>query len=66
MFKAIALICSVWIANGEAKQACFTHMFEWEFKTRKECQVRLLYYRAKEQPTYHKIILAECVNVKKS
>ena len=72
MFKAMALICSAWIANGEAKQACFTHMFEWEFllscqrtlilsqycvrrmckgqqvmRRKRECQMRLIYYRAK-------------------
>ena len=50
MFKAVALICSVWIADGRAKQECFTHMFDWEFQTRKECQLRLLRYRAKEKP----------------
>ena len=61
MFKAVALICSVWIAEGRAKQECFTHMFDWEFQTRKECQIRLLRYRAKEQPAYHNIILDECI-----
>ena len=61
MFKAVALICSVWIADGRAKQECFTHMFDWEFQTRKECQLRLLRYRAKEKPAYHNIILDECI-----
>ena len=55
MFKAMALICAAWIANGQAKQACFTHMFDWEFETKRECQMRLIYYRAKELPHYHNI-----------
>ena len=65
MFKAMALICSAWISNGEAKQACFTHMFDWEFETKKECQMRLIYYRAKELPPYHNVVLGECVKVNK-
>ena len=36
MFKAMALICAAWISNGQAKQACFTHMFDWEFETKRE------------------------------
>ena len=65
MFKAMALICAAWIANGEAKQACFTHMFDWEFETKQECQMRLLHYRAKEVPHYHNIVLGECIKVNK-
>ena len=42
MFKAVAVICSAWIANGEAKQACFTHMFDWKFETKKEGKVNML------------------------
>ena len=63
MFKAIALICSVWIVNDKPKQACFTHMFAWQFETKKECQIRLLHYRARELPAYQQIILAECTKV---
>ena len=63
MFKAIALICSAWISNGEAKQQCFYHKFEWEFETKRECQMKL-YYRAKEVPPYHNIVLGECVKDK--
>ena len=40
MFKAIGLICSAWIVNGEPKQACYTHKFRWEFETKRECQIR--------------------------
>ena len=65
MFKAVALICSVWIADGRAKQECFTHMFDWEFETKRECQMRLLHYRAKEVPHYHNIVLGECIKVNK-
>ena len=65
MFKAMALICAAWIANGQAKQACFTHMFDWEFETKRECQMRLIYYRAKELPHYHNIVLGECIKVNK-
>jgi len=61
MFKAIALICSAWISNGEAKQQCFYHKFEWEFETKRECQMKLLYYRAKELPPYQNIVLGECI-----
>ena len=65
MFKAMALICSAWIANGEAKQSCFTHMFKWEFETKKECQeMRLIYF--KEVPPYHNIVLGECIEVNKT
>ena len=66
MFKAMALICSVWIADGRAKQECFTHMFKWKFETREQCQLRLFRYRAKEMPAYHKMILRDCVRVNKS
>ena len=59
MFKAVALICSVWIAEGRAKQECFTHMFDWEFQTRKEVKTSSL--SAKEKPAYHNIILDECI-----
>ena len=64
MFKAIALICSAWISNGVAMQQCFYHKFEWEFETKRECQMKLLYYRAKEVPPYHNIVLGECVKDK--
>ena len=63
MFKAMALICAVWIADGRAKQECFNHLFEWEFETKRECQMRLIYYRAKELPPYHNVVLGECVKV---
>ena len=63
MFKAVAIIWSAWIANNEAKQACFTHMFDWKFETRKECQIRLIYYRAKELPPYHNIALGDCIKI---
>ena len=65
MFKAMALICAAWISNGQAQQACFTHMFDWEFETKRECQMRLIYYRAKELPHYHNIVLGECIKVNK-
>ena len=61
MFKALALVCSVWIADGRAKQECFTHKFKWEFETKKECQMRLIYYQAKELPHYQKMVLSECI-----
>ena len=61
----MALICSVWIADGRAKQQCFNHLFEWEFETKRECQMRLIYYRAKELPPYQNIILGECIKIKK-
>ena len=48
MFKAIGLICSAWIVNGEPKQACYTHKFRWEFETKRECQIRFLHYRTRE------------------
>ena len=65
MFKAMALICAVWVADGRAKQECFNHLFEWEFETKRECQMRLIYYRAKELPPYHNIVLGECIKVNK-
>ena len=48
MIKAMALICSVWIANEQTKQECFTHMFKWNFKTIKECEMKLINYRFNE------------------
>jgi hypothetical protein len=66
MFKGMALICSVWIANGEAKQECFTHMFGWETQTKKECQLKLMEYQIHKMRTYHKLILSECIFVKES
>jgi len=63
MFKALALVCSVWIADGRAKQECLTHKFKWEFETKKECQMRLIYYQAKELPHYQKMVLSECVKI---
>ena len=48
MFKAIGLICSAWIVNGEPKQSCYTHKFRWEFETKRECQIRFLHYRTRE------------------
>ena len=66
MFKAMALICSVWIADGKAKQECFTHMFKWKFETREQCQLRLIQYRMYEIPKNYKIILDDCVLAKKS
>ena len=65
MFKAMAIICSVWIADGRAKQGCFTHMFDWEFETKKQCQMRLFQYKSKIS-SYHKIIIDECIYVEKS
>ena len=61
----MALICAVWIADGRAKQECFNHLFEWEFETKRECQMRLIYYRAKELPPYHNIVLGESIKVNK-
>lgn len=66
MFKAMALICAVWIADGRAKQECFTHMFGWETKTKKECQLKLMHYQIHKLPSYHKLILSECILVNKS
>ena len=66
MFKAMAIICSVWIADGRAKQGCFTHMFDWEFETKKQCQMRLFQYKSKEISSYDRIIIDECIYVKKS
>ncbi len=66
MFKAMVLMCSVWIVNGQPQQQCFTHMFEWEFKTSQQCELRLAQYRIYELPKDHKIILDDCIRVKKS
>ncbi len=66
MFKAMALICAVWIADGRAKQECFYHMFAWKAKTKKECQLRLMQYQIHKMPSYHKLILSECILVEKS
>ncbi len=66
MFKAMAIICSVWIADGRAKQGCFTHMFDWEFETKKQCQMRLFQYKSKEISAFHRVIIDECIYVKKS
>ncbi len=66
MFKAMAIICSVWIADGRAKQGCFTHMFDWEFETKKQCQMRLFQYKSKEISSFHRVIIDECIYVKKS
>ena len=60
MFKAIGLICSAWIVNGEPKQACYTHKFRWEFETKKECQIRFFHYRTREKPIWQNIVLGEC------
>ena len=59
-------MCSVWIVNGQPQQQCFTHMFEWEFKTSQQCELRLAKYRIYELPKDHKIILDDCIRVKKS
>ena len=66
MFKAMALKCAVWIADGRAKQECFYHMFAWKAKTKKECQLRLMQYQIHKMPSYHKLILSECILVEKS
>ena len=66
MFKAMALICAVLIADGRAKQECFYHMFAWKAKTKKECQLRLIQYQIHKMPSYHKLILSECILVEKS
>ncbi len=66
MFKGMALICAVWIGNNEAKQECFTHEFSWEAKTKKECQLKLMEYQLHKKPTYHKLIMSECVEIGKS
>ncbi len=66
MIKAMALICSVWITHGQAKQECFTHMFKWEFDNLQQCESRLFQYRRYELPKNHKIILNNCIRVKKS
>ena len=60
----MALICSAWISNGEAKQQCFYHKFDWEFETKKECQMSCYIIRAKEvkpKRTNHNIVLGECI-----
>ena len=51
MFKAVALICSVWIADGRAKQECFTHILGVSDKE----GMSVKSYRAKEN--LHTIIL---------
>ena len=61
MIKAMELICSVWIANEQTKQECFTHMFKWNFKTIKECEMKLINYRFNEMPKNFKIILDNCI-----
>ena len=66
MFKAMALICSVWIVNGKAEQQCFTHMFKWEFESLQQCELKLVRYRIYELPNNQKIILDDCIRVKKS
>lgn len=66
MFKAMALICSVWIINGEPQQQCFTHMFKWEFESLQQCELKLVRYRMYELPKNQKIILDDCIRVKKS
>ncbi len=66
MFKGMALICAVWIADGRAKQECFTHMFGWETKTKKECQLKIMHYQIHKIKSFHKLILSECVFVKKT
>ena len=60
MFKAIGLICSAWIVNGEPKEACYTHKFRWYFETKRECQIRFLHYRTREKPIWQNIVLGEC------
>ena len=64
MFKAIGLICSAWIVNGEPKQSCYTHKFRWEFETKRECQIRFLLYRTREKPIWQNIVLGECFKEK--
>ena len=49
MFKAMALICSVWIVNGKAEQQCFTHMFKWEFESQKD----RWYFKKDLQKSFH-------------
>ena len=66
MFKAMALICGVWMVNGEPRQQCFTHMFKWQFKTKQQCESKLIQYRMYEIPKNYKIILDDCVFAKKS
>ena len=66
MFKAMVLMCGVWIVKGQPQQQCFTHMFEWEFKTSQQCELRLAQYRIYELPKNQKIILDDCIRVKKS
>ena len=66
MFKAMALICGVWMVNGEPRQQCFTHMFKWKFKTKQQCESKLIQYRMYEIPKNYKIILDDCVLAKKS
>ena len=54
MFKAMVLMCSVWIVNGQPQQQCFTHMFKWEFESQKECELKLVRYRIYEPPRIKK------------
>ena len=64
MFKAMALICSAWIANGEAKQAYFTHMFGGSLKRKRNAnEVDLL--SCQRTPPYHNVVLGECIKVNK-
>ena len=66
MFKAMILLCSVWIVDGKPKQECLTHMFKWEFSSRQQCELRLVQHRIYELPKNQKIILDDCIRVKKS
>ena len=66
MFKAVALICTVWLVDGKSKQECLTHMFQWEFESRQQCELRLINYRIYDLPKNQKIVLDDCIRVKKS
>ena len=66
MFKAMALLCGVWMVDGQPRQQCFTHMFKWEFESLQQCELKLVRYRIYELPKNQKIILDDCIRVKKS
>ncbi len=65
MFKAIGLICSAWIVNGEPKQACYTHKFRWEFETKENARSDF-YTIELEKPIWQNIVLGECFKVEKN
>ena len=58
-------MCRLDIKRAEPNKLVSHICLNGSLKRKRECQMRLIYYRAKELPPYHNIILAECIKVNK-